>query len=125
MWIALLFPVAVSFLLLAAHCLRTGSLALTAASLLIPFIVLLVRRPWSARLIQVVLVLAAMEWVWTFVVLYQRRLDEDRPWILMAVILGVVTLWTLCSALLFETPPLKRRYRGAGSQQQDEETDKP
>lgn len=99
-----------SFLLLGAHFLHHGSVALLVVSLLIP-LTLLIRHRWVARAVQAMLVIVALEWVRTAVVLAEDRLAAGDPWKRMAVILGGVALWAVCSALLFETTPLRRRYR--------------
>jgi hypothetical protein len=46
-------------------------------------------------------------------------MDTGAPWLRMAVILGTVALWTLGSALLLETPRLRRRYRGSETNDSD------
>ncbi len=111
MWIMLLIPTLLSFLLLGAHFLRDGSVALVVVSLLIP-LTLLIRHRWVVRAMQMLLMIAALEWIRTAIVLAEDRLADGDPWKRMAIILGGVALWTICSALLFETPPLRRRYRG-------------
>lgn len=122
MRIVLLIPTVLSFLLLGAHFLRYGSVALVVVSLLIP-LALLIRHRWVARVMQAMLVIAALEWVRTAVVLAENRLAAGDPWKRMAVILGSVALWTVASALLFETPPLRRRYRRTKIQDDTPHTD--
>ena len=63
-------------------------------SLAFPFL-LFVPRTWSARLLQLGLVLGAGEWVWTLASVAQVRQMMGGPWIRMAVILGVVAAFTL------------------------------
>ena len=113
MTILLLIPALLSFVLLGAHFLHHGSLALMAASLAAP-LVLLLRRGWAARVVQAALLIATLEWVRTAMILAEQRLEEGKPWLRMAVILGTVALWTIGSALLLETPRLRRRYRRVG-----------
>ncbi|MEZ6191472.1 MAG: hypothetical protein R3C45_09310 [Phycisphaerales bacterium] len=113
MTIALLIPALLSFVLLGAHFLHHGSMTLMAAALATP-LMLLVRRWWAARIVQAVLWVAALEWLRTGWVLAGQRMDAGAPWLRMAVILGAVALWTLGSALLLETPRLRRRYRRIG-----------
>jgi hypothetical protein len=108
--IALLIPAVLSCLLLAAHFLRQGSMFLTGVSLAVPLL-LFIRHRAIVRLMQVILIIAALEWVRTAVVSAEKRIDAGDPWQRMAIILGAVALWTIGSALLFETPPLRRRYR--------------
>lgn len=110
MVVALLIPAVLSCLLLAAHFLRQGSMFLTGVSLAVP-LMLFIRHRSIVRLFQVVLAIAAMEWVRTMAVSAARRFDAGDPWQRMSIILGAVALWTIGSALLFETPPLRRRYR--------------
>ncbi len=101
--------IVLSFLLLAAHVMRSGGLPL--AMLVAAFSLLLfVPRKWAARVIQIILVLGAVEWVATIVAIANERREEGRPWLRMAIILGAVALWTLLSAAAFRIPALARRY---------------
>lgn len=106
-----ILPVLLSYVLLAAHFLRTGNLIMVAVSLGLPFL-LFVPRAWSARLLQLGLVLGAAQWVWTLVTLAQARRLAGGPWIRMAVILGAVAAVTLLSALVFRAKALRDRYSG-------------
>lgn len=105
----LLTPVVLSLVVLAAHFLRDGwivGVALTLA--LIPL--LLLRRWWVPRLVQIVLVLAAAEWVRTLLALRDVRIAFGEPYARMVLILGVAAAFTALSALVFQTPRLRRRY---------------
>jgi hypothetical protein len=104
-----LAPVFCSALLLAAHFSRADNLAMIVFSLIAPAI-LLVRRPWVARAVQVALVVGALEWVRTAIAIGSARQALGEPWLRMAVILGVVALLTACSALVFRTKALRSRY---------------
>lgn len=104
-----LLPVLSSLLLLGAHFLRTGDLAMVAACLGLCFL-LLVRRPWVARTMQIVLVVAAAEWVRTLWGFAAVRRAQGLPWTRMALILGAVALFTLLSALVFRSRGLRDRY---------------
>ncbi len=105
-----LLPVVVSLLLLGAHFLRSGNLVLVALALVLVGL-LGVRRRWAARLVQVALVLGALEWARTLVVLVAWRSEAGRPVARLAVILGSVTLLTVLSALVFRTERLRRVYK--------------
>ena len=108
-------PVVLSLVVLGAHFLRYGnSIGVVGALALIAL--LIVRQPWVARLMQVVLVLGALEWTHTIYALVQVRATQGQPFTRMTIILGVVAAVTLCSALLFQSPTLKRIYR-LGSQE--------
>ena len=108
-------PVVLSLVVLGAHFLRYGnSIGVVGALALIAL--LIVRQPWVARLMQVVLVLGALEWTHTIYALVQVRAIQGQPFTRMTIILGVVAAVTLCSALLFQSATLKRIYR-LGSQE--------
>ena len=107
---ALLYiPVVLSLVILGAHFMRYGNSAgVFVFSGLIAL--LFVRRAWVARLMQVVLVLGALEWVRTLYELVQVRAALGQPFIRMTLILGVVVAVSFCSALLFQLPALKKIY---------------
>ena len=95
--------------MLGAHFLRYGNwLGVIGAIVLIAL--LFVRRSWVARLLQVVLVLGALEWARTLYALAVVRAAHDLPYLRMSVILAAVALVSLCSALLFQLQTLKRLY---------------
>ena len=104
-----LIPIFLSALLLAAHFFRAGRYELVAASLLFPFL-LLIRRRWAARAVQVVLVLGAAEWVRTLFVFTAERRALGEPSLRLVAILGGVALFTLLSASALFLPRLRRRY---------------
>ena len=79
------------------------------ASLALPLL-LVIRRPWAARLVQVALVLMAMEWVRALLGIIAKRVVEERSWTVAAVILISVAAFTACSALVFLMRPLAARY---------------
>ena len=99
-----------SFLVLGAHFLRVGALPLVALSLFLPFLLLLSPRPWVARVLQVALVLAGLEWLRTMFTLIAGRQASGDPWVRMAVILGVVALMAFVSAATFQLRPLRDFY---------------
>ena len=107
--VLLYVPIVLSLILFGAHFLRDGNWIGVFGSLLVVAL-LFVHRPWAARVIQVVLLLGALEWAHTLYELVQIRAAHGQPFIRMAVIIGVVQTVTLLSALLFQTPVLKRIY---------------
>ncbi|MFQ5434770.1 MAG: hypothetical protein ACE5FD_07830 [Anaerolineae bacterium] len=109
-----LLPVILSVVLLAAHFLRDGLLLLVLA-LLLSLLLLLVKRPFVPRFFQALLVLGGLEWIWTTFGLINERLFLGADWGRLAVIMGVVTLFTLASALVFRSSHLRERY-GRASQ---------
>jgi hypothetical protein len=77
--------------------------------LIAPLLLLMPRR-WTARTVQVLLVLGALEWLRTTVALVDARQTSGKPWTRMAIILGSVAVFTLLSGFMFRLPPLARRY---------------
>lgn len=71
---------------------------------------LFVRRTLSARAMQAMLLLGALEWLLTAVQLANARIEAGEPYMRLAFILGGVALFTALSALVFQTPRLKRRF---------------
>jgi hypothetical protein len=95
--------VVLSALLLAAHVLRQGFLppaVLVAASPLL----LLTGERWGARVLQLLFVAGAIEWVRTTLALVSRRLGSGAPYLRMAAILGSVALVTALAAALLHPP---------------------
>jgi hypothetical protein len=104
-----LLPVLISFLLLAAHFSRNDVTTLVVLSLALPLLLLL-RRRWVPRLLRVLLILGGLEWIRSMVMHISRRQAEGEPWMRLAIILGVVALFTACSGLVFRNSTLRRRY---------------
>ena len=96
-------------LLLAAHFFRSGSFLLMAVCVLM-IALLFVRRTWSARAMQAMLLLGALEWLRTAVQLANARMEAGDPYMRLAFILGGVALFTALSTIVFQTPRLKRRF---------------
>ena len=103
-------PVVLSLIILGAHFMRYQNLIGVFGSLGL-IALLFVRRPWVARLIQIILVFGALEWARTLYLLVQVRVATGQPVTRMVIILGLVVLITFCSALLFQSAVLKRVYR--------------
>ena len=101
-----LLPVLISFLLVAAHFFRSGQLILVTLALCIPLL-LLVRQSWVPWVIQVVLLLAAIEWLRTLINIAQLRMHTGEFWMRMAVILGAVALFTAASGLVLRSAALQ------------------
>ena len=97
-----LLPAMLSLLLLGAHFLRSGDIFLVLLSLAVAGL-LLVRRPWAGRVVQWTLVIGAIEWFRTLVVLTQQRQLAGLPYIRITAILAVVGAFTLASAAMMRS----------------------
>ncbi len=109
MKILYLVIIVLSLVVLGAHFLRYGNDIGVAASLALIGLLFL-RKPWVARLVQVALIIGALEWAHTLYELMHMRLAQGAPFTRMAVILGVVIAVTVASALLFQTKRMKQMY---------------
>ena len=105
----LLLPVFVSALLLAAHFFRNGMIPGVILALSFPAFLIL-KRAWAARLVQIILVLSAIEWLRTLVLLVAQRQVAGQNWTRLAIILSLVALFTGGSAFLFCFSSLRKRY---------------
>ncbi len=104
-----LLPVFLSILLLAAHFLYAGY-SILVFIVLASLLILLIRKPWAALIIQIELVLGGIEWIRALIEYTLKRQARGDPWVRLAVILGTVALITFISALVFMSRSLKERY---------------
>jgi hypothetical protein len=109
-----LLPVFISFLLLAAHFMRAGQVVVSTV-LLALLLLLFLPKIWVPRVIQLILLLGTFEWLRTLYTVAQVRIALDMPWMRMAIILGVVALFTVLSCLVFRSAALRKKYSGVGS----------
>jgi hypothetical protein len=110
--VPILRPVAtvLASLLLAAHLLRSGGPGLAAVAAALPLL-LLVRRSWATRALQLALAAGSLEWLRTLAALVDLRRGQGEPWLRMAAILGAVALVTAGAAALLGTGRVGRRQR--------------
>ncbi len=104
-----LLPVFISFGLLAAHFVRAGQNIL-AFVLLLFLLLLTLRKSWVPRVMQLALLLGAIEWLRTLVFVVQLRMEIGMSWTRLAIILGTVALFTAVSSLVFRSRALRKRY---------------
>ncbi|HEX7527649.1 MAG TPA: hypothetical protein VF425_00960 [Thermoanaerobaculia bacterium] len=105
-----LLPAALAILVLGAHFLRAGHLALAALALAVVTL-LFVRRAWAARAVQGALVLGAIEWLRTVTLLALERRASGAPYLRMTLILVGVALVTALSLLPFRSRAVKEHFR--------------
>ncbi|MBE9519093.1 MAG: hypothetical protein IMY68_11010 [Bacteroidetes bacterium] len=105
-----LLPVILAFGLLAAHFSRANMPPAVVVSLIIPFL-LLIRKPWIAKSIQILLLLGALEWIRSMFGYIQVRKEIGEDWGRLAIILVTVAVLTACAGLVFRGKSLKKRYR--------------
>lgn len=104
-----LLPVFFSFLLISAHFQRAGLSLIALVCLLAPGL-LYFTRPWSPRILQILLLLSAVEWLRTLVSLVQLRQELGMDWTRLAIILGCVAAFTAASALVFQNGGIRKKY---------------
>lgn len=106
-----LLPVIISLLLMAAHFLRDGRVVTACVLLLLPLLMML-RKTWVPRALQLTLLLGAVEWLRALYSIAQVRIESGMPWTRMAIILGVVALFTALSCLVFRGEALRKWFSG-------------
>ena len=99
----------IAALLLGAHFLRAGDLALVALCAAAPLL-FLYRRHWSLLALQFLAYCATGTWIGVAVRLIQLRQQLGQPWTAAAVILGSVALFTLVAGLLLNSRAIRERY---------------
>jgi len=104
-----LLPVILSFLLLAAHFYRMGLLSFAVLCVALPFLLFL-RQAWVPRLLQVLLLLGALEWLRALYGFAAMRIAFGEPWLRLAIILGAVALFTGLSGLVFRNGKLRAHF---------------
>ncbi len=104
-----LVPSICSFLLISAHFQRAGLTAVALLCLGIPFILIL-KHPFSVRIVQFSLFLATVEWLRTLFSYISYYNELGVSWVRLACILMVVVLLTLCSLFIFEKKGVRVRY---------------
>jgi hypothetical protein len=107
-----LAPAVLSLLVLAAHFYRAQALLALAATFAV-LVLVFVRRPWVPRVLQLALLLGAIEWVRTLVVLVQVREAMGQPYARLALILGAVALATAIASLAFQWRAVRAHYAGS------------
>ncbi len=100
---------ALAAILIAAHFLRTFSMVPMLLCLAAPFL-LLIKKRWSLLAVQALTVVAALIWLLTLQGIIQERLIEGRSWVPSAIILGVVSAYTLLTGWLLNSPVVKEKY---------------
>jgi hypothetical protein len=108
MW-RLIAPI-LAFALLGASFLRAGDTLMVMVCGALALL-LVVPRPWAARIAQLALALAALRWLWLTWMLAEVRAGAGIPYLRMAAILGTVALFTLLAALVFQSARVRRYYR--------------
>ena len=104
-----LIPTLLSVLIFVAHLVRNGMFLFAIPIVVMPLL-LFVRQGWIARLFQIFLSFAALQFVLTGALIANERAKAGGPWIRVMVIMGGVALFALFAAALFETDRMHERY---------------
>ena len=106
-----LVAVVLSLAVLAAHFLRARNRKLIPLAAVVAALALLaVRRPWAARVVQLILALGVLEWCRTLFRLASGRIRSGRSFVRLVIILGGVTMLAVLSVLAFQADGLRRVY---------------
>jgi len=101
---------ALAAILIAAHFLRSYAIIPMLICLAAPFI-LLIKNRWSLITVQALTIAAAVIWLSTLNGIIQQRVLEGRSWTASAIILGIVTGYTLLTGWLLNSPAVKEKYQ--------------
>ncbi len=96
-------------LLLGAHFLRAGNLAMVALCLAAPLL-FAYRRRWSLIALQFLAYCAAGTWLGVAFQLVQIRQQLAQSWTAAAIILGTVALFSAAAGLLLNSRAIEERY---------------
>lgn len=102
-------PALLAFVLLAAHFLRAGHMALALLAVLTPFL-LLIKKPWALGLVRILISLGVLVWLQTTIVLVYQRWGIGAPWVRMLLILAGVTAFTVFAAYLLGSDKVRKRF---------------
>ena len=105
-----ILPIVLCSLIMAAHLGRANMFVLQIISLLIPLI-LIWKNKFSARTVQLLLIIYGFEWIRTINYYAQIRIAKGEDWSRLAIILGIVALLNFATILVFRTKPMKERYK--------------
>lgn len=103
-------PIVLAALLLAAHALRSGHLAVVAVVLAWPAL-FAVRKPWAAMALQLGLAAGTLEWLRTAAALIQARRELGEPYLRLAAILGSVAVATSLCLFVFRSRRARQHFR--------------
>ena len=105
----LLLPIILSFLMISAHFYRAGNTVIAVTSLFIPFL-LLIKKHYTAKIIQLMLLISSMEWLRTIYQITSIRIKFQMPWLRFTFIMSFVFLLTFLSVFIFKLKPIKKIY---------------
>lgn len=95
--IATLLVPGLALLLLAAHFFRAGQVPFAGLSAAL-VVLLFVRTPWAARVLQIALAAGTLEWLRTAWVFSAARATADQPYARLLVIIGTVAALSALAA---------------------------
>lgn len=107
--LALLLVPGLALLLLAAHFFRAGLVPFAGLSAAL-VVLLFVRAPWAARVLQVALAVGTLEWLRTAWIFAAARAAADQPYARLLVIIGTVAVLTALAAWTIGSSSGRRHF---------------
>ena len=102
--------VVLSYILFWAHLSRHHLDPWSYLSLLIPLLFFVPRR-WALRVMEYILYLATVSWIYTTVQIAMERIHAGVPYARFLVIMIAVIIYTIWSAILLRSKVFDRRYK--------------
>ena len=96
--------------MLSAHFSRMSYNIIAVLILIFPFL-LLIKKGVIARAVQFILIAGTAEWIRAMLSYITIRKETGEDWTRLAVILSAISLFTLLSALIFQTKRIKNLFK--------------
>ncbi len=104
-----LLPIIFSTVLVAAHIMRFFGIE-AAMLVLLLLSTLFIRNLWTLKFWQLLHGVFVMMWIYVSIDFIQIRIAFNTPWIRLAIIMGLVTLFTVFSGFWLENKKIKLAY---------------
>lgn len=101
-----IIPSVIACMLLGAHFLRAGNIALTLVVVFFPLVMLFKSR-WTCLAVQLMDYFGAIVWTVTALGIVQERVAMGRSWGVSAVILTLIAIFSIFAGILLRSCSLK------------------
>lgn len=106
-----ILPAILCLILAMAHFFRASNDTLVICSALIIPLLIFLRRQLTLKITQLALALITIEWCYTTYQFVIGRIEMDRPWTRLAVIMGAVICFNLISIIMLSKKRLTEHYK--------------
>lgn len=100
----------ISWVLLAAHFSRADNNIIAIFCLMIPFL-MFIKKKWILTLLSILTFSGGIVWLHTAYTLTKARIGIDESWVRMAIIIIIVSLFTLLSGYFINSGKIRKSYK--------------